>query len=57
MRKKIYIVCEDYTCAFEGIFNDEEKANALANEIGGYVCEYIVTESGVEHSDDDADDE
>jgi hypothetical protein len=57
MEKKIYIVCEDYTCAFEGIFNDEEKANALAKLVGGYVCEYTINENGVVDSDDDKDDE
>lgn len=34
---KIYVVCEDYTNAYYGIFLDEKKAYELAEEIGGYV--------------------
>lgn len=36
---KIYVVCEDYTCAFFGVFKNLEDAEAMAEEIGGYVEE------------------
>lgn len=34
---KVYVVCEDYTCAFYGVFTDKAKAEAQAEEIGGFI--------------------
>ena len=39
--KKAFIVVEDYTCAFCGMFSTFEKAWERACEIGGSVIEYI----------------
>ena len=39
---KIYVVCEDYTCAFFGVFKSLEEAKAMAKEIGGYIEEFEV---------------
>lgn len=36
----IYVVCEDYTCAFYGMFSDIKKANKVAKKIGGFVLKY-----------------
>lgn len=43
---KIYIVCEDYTCAFHNIFTNKEEANKEAKEIGGYVLTAKVDPNG-----------
>ena len=37
---KVYIVCEDYTGAFDDLFLDKSKAKKRAKEIGGYVLDY-----------------
>ena len=37
---KIYIVCEDYTHAFSGIFPNIEDAKKREKEVGGYILEY-----------------
>lgn len=37
---KLYVVCEDYTRAFEDLFTDEKEAKKRAKEIGGYVIPY-----------------
>ena len=37
---KIYVVCEKYTCAFEGIFPNIEDAKEREKEVGGYILEY-----------------
>ena len=37
---KIYVVCEDYTCAFYGLYNNVADAKQCADEIGGFVKEY-----------------
>ena len=37
---KLYVVCEDYTCAFVGLFDDKAKADAAAKEVGGWVEPY-----------------
>lgn len=39
---KIYIVCEDYTCAFLSAFADEEKAQNYADHNHGYVIDVEV---------------
>lgn len=39
---KIYVVIEDYTCAFFGLFKDYEEAKNKAKEIGGSVEEFEV---------------
>lgn len=36
----IYVVCEDYTTAFIGLFKTQKDAEAKAQEIGGYIIEY-----------------
>ena len=36
---KVYVVTEDYTCAFYGVFKTKEAAQAKADEIGGMVTE------------------
>ena len=36
----IYVVCEDYTGTFYGLFSDIKEANKLAKEIGGCVLKY-----------------
>lgn len=38
---KLYVVCEDYTCAFYDVYTDKKQAEELAKEIGGYVVDYI----------------
>lgn len=47
---KLYVVCEDYTCAFIGLFDDKAKANATAKEVGGWVEVYDLDNR--EHSQD-----
>lgn len=37
---KIYVVCEDYTCAFYGMTTDRQEAVEMAEEIGGFVHEW-----------------
>lgn len=37
---KVYVVCEEYTCAFEMITADKYDAVEKAREIGGYVITY-----------------
>lgn len=37
---KIYVVCEDYTSAFCGIFPNIEDAKERQEEIDGYILEY-----------------
>ncbi len=44
---KVWIVCEDYTNAFFDVFLDEEEANKLAKEIGGYVLSCSVENNKV----------
>ena len=39
---KIYVVCEDYTCAFFGLFKTLEEAEEKAKEIGGFIEEFEV---------------
>ena len=34
---KVYVVCENYTCAFYGVFADKAEAEAEAEKIGGFV--------------------
>lgn len=36
---KVYVVIEDYTCAFCGVFKTEEAAQIKADEVGGMVIE------------------
>ena len=36
----IYVVCEDYTGAFLGVFTDRVLAESRAAELGGYVLDY-----------------
>lgn len=38
----VYVVCEDYTCAYYGVFLDKDKAYELAEEIGGFVQNEIL---------------
>ncbi len=40
----LYVVCENYTEAFCGLFIDEEDARKRAEECGGYVKTYDLTE-------------
>ena len=40
--KKIYVVCEDYTGAFMGLYVNKNEADEKAEEIGGYVEEFEV---------------
>ncbi len=37
---KIYVVCEDYTCAFYGMTTNQQEAVEMAQEIGGFVHEW-----------------
>lgn len=37
---KIYVVCENYTGAFSGIFPNIEDARERQEEVGGYIFEY-----------------
>ncbi len=39
---KVYVVCEDYTCAFLCAFADEEKAQTYADHNHGYVIDVEV---------------
>ena len=47
--KKIYVVCEHYTAAFCGVFSTWFKAQEEANEIGGFVVEYVLGKDGEWH--------
>lgn len=35
----IYVVCEDYTCAFYGVYKAREEAEQEATRIGGFIEE------------------
>jgi hypothetical protein len=35
----VYIVCEDYTCAFYDIYTDKKQAEEAAKHIGGFIEE------------------
>lgn len=37
---KMYVVCEDYSNAFYGVFGNKDKADAMAEKVGGYVLQY-----------------
>ena len=50
---KIYVVCEDYTGAFEMITLHEEQALACADMVGGYVETYIMKDGELIEVDDD----
>lgn len=39
---KLYVVCEDYTCAFYGLYSSAVEAKQHAKEIGGFIEEYEV---------------
>ena len=39
---KIYVVCEDYTCAFCGLYNSAVEAKRRAEEVGGFIEKYKV---------------
>ena len=39
---KIYVVIEDYTCAFCGLFTYYEEAKNRAEEVGGSVEEFEI---------------
>jgi hypothetical protein len=39
-KMKIYVVCEDYTCAFYGMTTNQQEAVEMAQEIGGFVHEW-----------------
>ena len=41
--KKIYVVCEDYTTSFFGLYVDEKEAKEKAEFINGYILEYPYT--------------
>lgn len=51
--KKIYVVCEDYTAAFYGVYSTWLKAQEAANEIGGFVVEYVFGKDGEWHEVED----
>lgn len=36
---KVYVVCEDYTCAFCGAYKTAEEAEKEAEAVGGFVEE------------------
>lgn len=38
----VYVVCEDYTTAFMGLFKTRKDAEAIVQEIGGYIVEFDV---------------
>ena len=48
---KIYVVCEDYTCAFCDIFLSEDEAQECANEQGGYVLKAIIENEKIVYRD------
>lgn len=37
---KVYVVCEDYTNAFLGLYDSKEKATKEQEAIGGYILAY-----------------
>lgn len=41
--KKIYVVCEDLTRCFHGLYTTKRKAKARAKFEGGYIIEYPYT--------------
>lgn len=41
---KFYVVCEDYTNAFCGMFVDYEDAKKREKEVGGYILTYDISE-------------
>ena len=51
--KIIYIVLEDYTCAFCGLYNTLSKAERIAESEGGFVLRYGLKNGKWYNLDDD----
>ena len=51
--RKVYVVTEDYTVAFYGVFSTWKKASAVAKEIGGMVIEYELGIDGEWHTENE----
>ena len=46
MSVNFYVAVENYTGAFLGLFDNREEAEEAANEVGGFVEVYSISDNG-----------
>jgi hypothetical protein len=43
---EVYVVIEDYTSAFCGLYTNYDKAREMAEKVGGGIAIYLIDEDG-----------